>query len=74
MNSQPGDGLTESAHSAAPGAGAYQEADGPTASCSITALVSGDRLSAAEARHLIECAFCSRLAARLARLKGTSSV
>ncbi len=64
--------MTEPAHSAAPGAGAYQDADGPTASCSITALVSGDPLSAAEARHVTECSFCSRLARRLARLRGTS--
>lgn len=41
---------------------------GPTVTCSITALLSGEPMSPAQAGHVAECPFCSRIVRRLERL------
>jgi hypothetical protein len=71
MSGRSSEGFTGSAYAAALSTGPFPAGSppsGPTATCSITALLSGEPLSPAQAGHVAECPFCSRMARRLKRL------
>jgi hypothetical protein len=71
MSGRSSEGFTGSAYAAAMSTGRFpggSPGSGPTATCSITALLSGEPLTPAQAGHVAECPFCSRMARRLERL------
>lgn len=45
--------------------GAAPSDQGPTANCSVTAILDKDGMTLAQQRHLRECSFCARLAGHL---------
>jgi hypothetical protein len=67
-NGRSGDGVTRSALPEVPGRRPLwaAEAYGPSAECSITALLENSPMTEAEKRHLEECEFCSGMLRRLA--------